>query len=74
LTQSKLRPAVVLASAGKGDWILCQITSKRYTDRKAIKISKADFGIGSLSRIFHYIYKGGGILYALLNCLRQTKA
>jgi len=50
LTQSKLRPAVVLASAGKGDWILCQITSRKYTDRKAIKISKADFTIGSLPK------------------------
>lgn len=50
LTQSKLRPAVVLASAGKGDWILCQITSQRYADRKAIKISKADFRIGSLRK------------------------
>ena len=27
LTSSKLRPAVVLADAGKGDFILCQITS-----------------------------------------------
>lgn len=50
LTQSKLRPAVVLASAGKGDWILCQITSRRYTDRKAIKLSKAYFRIGSLRK------------------------
>ena len=28
LTASKLRPAVVLAEAGRGDWILRQITSK----------------------------------------------
>ena len=32
LSQSKLRPAVVLANAGRGDQILCQITSKRYGD------------------------------------------
>ncbi|MGB7413631.1 MAG: hypothetical protein WA902_05430 [Thermosynechococcaceae cyanobacterium] len=25
LSDSKLRPAVVLAAAGKGDWVLCQI-------------------------------------------------
>jgi mRNA interferase MazF len=25
LSQSKLRPAVVLAGVGRGDWILCQI-------------------------------------------------
>jgi mRNA interferase MazF len=30
LSQSKLRPAVVLAEAGRGDWLLCQITSKSY--------------------------------------------
>ena len=50
LSQSKLRPAVVLASAGKGDWILCQITSQRYSDPKAIKLAKADFRIGSLRK------------------------
>ena len=27
LSQSKLRPAVVLADAGRGDWVLCQVTS-----------------------------------------------
>jgi len=43
-----LRPAIVLASAGKGDWILCQITSKRYADPKTIEISKDDFKTGSL--------------------------
>jgi mRNA interferase MazF len=28
LSGNKLRPAVVLADAGRDDWILCQITSK----------------------------------------------
>ena len=32
LSQSKRRPAVVLADAGRGDWILCQVTSKPYSD------------------------------------------
>ena len=27
LSQFKVRPAVCLANAGRGDWILCQITS-----------------------------------------------
>lgn len=35
LTVSKLRPAVVLAEAGRGDWILCQINSKSYGDQKS---------------------------------------
>ena len=30
LTASKLRPALVLANSGKGDWVLCQITSNPY--------------------------------------------
>jgi hypothetical protein len=27
LTQSKLRPAVCLADVGRGDWVLCRVTS-----------------------------------------------
>jgi len=38
LSKSKLRSAVVLASSGKKDWILCQVTSQRYTDPKAIEL------------------------------------
>jgi mRNA interferase MazF len=34
LSQTKLRPAVVLASASKDDWILCQITSNQNVDEK----------------------------------------
>jgi mRNA interferase MazF len=48
LTASKLRPAVVLADAGRGDWILCQITSKPYGDAKAILVDSNDFTHGSL--------------------------
>jgi mRNA interferase MazF len=48
LTTSKLRPAVVLAEAGRGDWILCQITSKSYGDTRAIPLEAADFARGSL--------------------------
>ena len=29
LSQTKLRPAVVLADAGRGDWILFQVTTER---------------------------------------------
>jgi len=48
LTASKLRPAVVLADAGRGDWILCQITSKSYGDASALPLVAADFASGSL--------------------------
>ena len=48
LSQSKLRPAVVLAEAGRGDWILCQITSNPYSDARAVELSNDDFREGSL--------------------------
>jgi mRNA interferase MazF len=32
LSQSRLRPAIVLADAARGDWILCQVTSNPYAD------------------------------------------
>jgi mRNA interferase MazF len=48
LSHSKLRPAVVLAEAGRGDWLLCQVTSKSYGDSRAIQIVAADFVQGSL--------------------------
>jgi mRNA interferase MazF len=50
LTQSKLRPAVVLARAGLNDFVLCQMTSNPYADRLAIEIKDADFIQGSLRR------------------------
>lgn len=46
LSQTKLRPAVVLANAGRGDWILCQATSKPYDDTWAIKLEDTNFSAG----------------------------
>jgi mRNA interferase MazF len=57
LSQSKLRPAVVLASAEKNDWILCQITSRRYADLRSVKVSNDDFSNGSL-QIVSYVRPG----------------
>lgn len=48
LSQTKLRPAVVLADAGRGDCILCQITSKPYGDTSAIELDDGAFASGSL--------------------------
>jgi mRNA interferase MazF len=48
LSQSKLRPAVVVADAGRGDWILCQITSNAYGDARAIALSASDLRNGAL--------------------------
>lgn len=51
LSASKLRPALVLGDAGRGDWVLCQITSNPYADTSAIQLDTADFEEGSLQRI-----------------------
>ena len=48
LSQSKLRPAIVLADAGRGDWVLCQVTSKPYGDPSAVVLDQVDFAAGSL--------------------------
>jgi mRNA interferase MazF len=42
LSQSKRRPALVLAEAGRGDFLLCQITSKQYGDLHAMSIKESD--------------------------------
>jgi mRNA interferase MazF len=36
----------VLADAGRGDWILCQITSNPYGDPRAIAVTEASFRTG----------------------------
>ena len=53
LSASKLRPALLLASAGKGDWVLCQITSNPYADPRAVTLDEEDFADGGLQRVSH---------------------
>jgi mRNA interferase MazF len=50
LTRSKKRPALVLASVGLHDFVLCQITSKPYDDRLAIPLSNTDFSQGGINK------------------------
>ena len=57
LSQSKLRPAIVLADAGRQDWILCQVTSKPYGDTRAILLNDSGFESGSL-RVESYMRPG----------------
>ena len=57
LSQVKLRPAVALAAAGRGDWILCQITSNPYGDPRAIALDVGSFATGSL-RVVSYARPG----------------
>ena len=51
LSASKLRPALVVAASGSGDWICAQITSNPYSDGNATEITDADFQTGSLHRV-----------------------
>ncbi len=57
LSQTKLRPSVVLAGAGRGDWVLCQITSNPYADTRAALLENSDFLTGSL-RVSSYARPG----------------
>jgi mRNA interferase MazF len=50
LSQSKLRPAIVLAAVGREDYILCQVTSNPFADPRAIELTEASFVSGSLHR------------------------
>lgn len=51
LTESRLRPALVIVPVDYGDWMLCQITSNPYTDFTAVRISPADFEYGALRQV-----------------------
>jgi mRNA interferase MazF len=57
LTVSKLRPAIVVADAGRGDWILCQVTSQPYGDPGAVTLDSSDFERGAL-RVTSYARPG----------------
>ena len=50
LSQTKLRPALVLAEADRGDCILCQITSNPYGDSQAIALINNQLAAGSLHK------------------------
>ena len=48
LSSAKVRPAVTLADVGRGDWVMCQITTNPYGDPHAIPLHTADFESGGL--------------------------
>ena len=50
LSASKLRPAIVLASVGRGDYVLAQVTSRAYGDERAVDLTEGSFRAGSLER------------------------
>lgn len=51
LSQSKVRPAICLAAAGRGDWICCQVTGNAYSDPLVVPLDSGDFVRGGLSRL-----------------------
>lgn len=48
LRGQKLRPALILANAEFGNFILCQITSKPYSSKTAIRLVDSEFKTGKL--------------------------
>lgn len=48
LKGQKVRPALVLATVEFNNLILCQITSRSYSSKTAIRIETADFKSGNL--------------------------
>ena len=50
LSQTKLRPALLLAEADRGDCILCQITSNPYGDSQAIELTNNQLAASSLHK------------------------
>ena len=57
LSQTKLRPAVILADAGRGDWILSQVTSNPHRGTPFISLTDTSFAAGSL-RFVSYVLPG----------------
>ena len=51
LSESKLRPAVVLAEISRDDFVCCQVTSNPYADPNAVELTEEDFAEGSLKRV-----------------------
>jgi mRNA interferase MazF len=72
LSGSKLRPALVIASAGRGDWICAQITSNAYSDETAVQIQNSDFVSGTLSRVS--FLRPGKLFTANESLFRRTVA
>jgi mRNA interferase MazF len=48
-SQSKIRPALCIANAERGEWVLCQITSTGQGDPNALSLGPSDFESGGLA-------------------------
>lgn len=47
LSRAKLRPAIGLPDAGRGDWILARVIGNPYVDPRALSLTDADFETGT---------------------------
>ena len=69
LSGSKLRPALLVADVGRGDWIACQITSNPYADTCAIELTNTDFALGGLQRVSYVrpgkLFTASAVLFAV---------
>ncbi|HEY3319657.1 MAG TPA: type II toxin-antitoxin system PemK/MazF family toxin [Planctomycetota bacterium] len=85
LSQTKRRPAVVVAALDGDDVILCQITSRSIGDRYAISLQDSDFQTGKLNqpsnvrpnRVFTadsrlILYRAGNLTVAKLNQIVES--
>ena len=50
LSIAKIRPVLLLSDVGMGDWITCEITTRRSRRRGTIIIESSDFIYGGLPR------------------------
>ena len=50
LSTQKIRPVLLLSDVGMGDWITCEITTRRGRRRGTIIIDASDFNYGGLPR------------------------
>ena len=54
LSQTSIRPAVVLANAGRGDWVLGQITRNPSGHDVAIELTDDSFAQGSIRSVSYF--------------------
>ena len=54
LSDSRIRPAVVLASAGRWDWLLGQVTTNANVDNLAIELTNDSLDQGFLRNVSYF--------------------
>ena len=54
LSQTDVRPAVILANASRGDWVLGQLTRNPFGDRLAIELTNESLDEGFLRSVSYF--------------------